>query len=239
MFRFLRRHKTVLFISLAACLVGMLFFGIGTNTLFSSPYDVILKVNGEKVKQVEFERIYRQMVRQRGAEMTAEERRTLNQEALRELIRHKVFAQEAKKYGIRVSDQELQLQLASVPAFQKEGRFDPPTYVQTVSSVFGMTPNEFERMRRRDIAAQKLNQIIASSVHISDDAFQRALDFALKNETDKKRLKELKENPESLRDELRQREANQVFNDWLNQINSRLRVTIVSEAFRQRLEGAS
>jgi len=237
MFRFLRKHKKIVLVSLTVIAVALPFFGIGTNYLMSSPHDVVLKVNGEKVMQSEFDRVYNQMLRQKG-EVKGDEKKQLQNQALSELIRLIVFDQEAKKFGLHISDQELQLQLASIPAFQKEGHFDPQTYVQTIGQTLGTTPAEFEKIRKKEMAASKLNQLIASTVHISDSQLNEALPGRIALETDKKKKKELQENKEILRTEMRNKEANLVFADWLNQMNSSLRVDIVSNRFRRTLNGA-
>lgn len=238
MFKFLRKHRTLLMTSLAVIAIALPFFGIGGSSLMPSSQDTIVKVNGEKIRQVSFDRLYNQMLRQK-QDQTPENRQQLNQDVLNELIRQEVMYQEAKKYGLTVTDQELQLHLASIPAFQKEGRFDPSTYVRTVVQVFGTTTRNFEEDRKKDMAAFKLNQLISSSVHITDDVLQEALAERLANEKDKDKLKELRENPESLRNELAAEEANLVFRDWLNQLNSTLKVSIVSESFRKRMSGAA
>jgi parvulin-like peptidyl-prolyl isomerase len=236
MFKSFRRHRTVVMVFMAACIAGLLLFGIGGTSLLSSPQDVIVKVNGKKVTQMQFDRIYHQITRQRTETDPKDNQRLLGQ-ALNELIRQEVFYQEAKKYGIEVTDQEMQYQLASIPAFQREGQFDPQTYVRVVSQAFGTTPNEFEKDHKKDVAARKLNQLIASAVQISDRVQSLQLEAMIQNEEDPKRKKELKEKPEEFIQELRNREMNLVYSDWLNQLNSGLKVNIVSDRFQKMLSG--
>jgi parvulin-like peptidyl-prolyl isomerase len=219
---------------MAFCILGLLLFGIGGGSLAPSPTDAIFKVNGTKIAQVDFDRLYRQASRQRPTS-TPEESKKLEGEVIQELIRTEVFYQEAKKYGLQVPDQDLQLHLSNYPAFQKEGKFDGQTYAQTVTQVLGMPLTDFEKARRKDIAAQKLTALINASVHVPDTMVKAALQNRLAIETDKKKKKELQENPEIVREELRNREANQVFADWLGQVNAALRVEPVSEAMKKRL----
>jgi peptidyl-prolyl cis-trans isomerase D len=223
---------------MAFCILGLLLFGIGGGSMAPSPYDAILKVNGAKVTQADFDRLYRQASRQRAAS-TPEEQKQLEAEVIQELIRAEVFSQEAKAYGIQVPDQDLQLHIANYPAFQKEGKFDPQQYQQTVTQVFGMPIEEFEKARRKDIMAQKLTALINASVHVPDSVLKGALQNRLAIETDKKKKKELQENPEALREEIRNKEANLVFSDWLNQVNSQLsgKIVPVSESMKKRFGG--
>ncbi len=235
MFRFFRKHRSFVMVALAACIVGVILFGIGTPSLTATPQDTVMKVNGQKVTQMDFDRIYNQLIRQRQTATTPEQRQQIQGQALNELIREEVFFQEAKKYGIQVTDQALQMQLGSIPAFQKDGHFDPATYVRAVNQAFQMTPHDFEKMHKRDIASRQLNQLIASAVNISDEQFQQALEARLKTETDPKVKKEMIDHPEKFRQEIQDKEVNLVFSDWLNQLNSTLKVNMVSDTFRKRL----
>jgi hypothetical protein len=127
MFKFLRKHNTVLMTALAVCIIGLLLFGVGGGALTSSPYDPILKVNGTKVTQVDYDRLHQQLIRQRGT-LTTEQQQQAEVETIQELIRQEVFYQESKKYGIKVPDQDLQMHLSFYPAFQKDGHFDLQPY---------------------------------------------------------------------------------------------------------------
>jgi hypothetical protein len=235
MFKFLRKHHTFVFVSLALVIIALPFFGIGGMTFFS-PQDGVAKVNGQKITQRGYDQIYHNLLRQKD-DITAEQKKQLGMEALQELIREEVMYQEAMKYGIRVPDQEIQLQLINAPAFQKDGRFDIRTYGQTLAQVFRMTPEEFEEMRRKESAAVKLNQLILGAVHVSDDVVQSGLANRISIETDAKKKKELKDNPEIFRNELRQREMSKVFTDWLGQINRNLKVEIISNSLKAQLSG--
>lgn len=232
MFKFFRRHRTVVMVSLALCVGGLVLFGVGGTSLMSSPQDTIVKVNGESITQMEFDRLYNQLVRQH-SDGTPTQRQQMMGQALNELIRQKVFAQEAKRYGIHVTDQELQLQLAAIPAFQKDGHFDPQTYVQVVSQSVGTTVPDFEKMHKKDMAGRKLNQLVATAIHVPDSVVTAELNQRLQVEKDPKKRKELRENPELLRQELEERQINMVFSDWLNQLNSSLKVNIVSDRFQK------
>ncbi len=242
MFRFLRKHRTVLMVTMLLVLVGLPFFGIGTNYLLSSSQDVVVKINGEKVTQQQFDRIYNQMVRQK-KDILPQEKEKLHSQAFNELLRLTVFEQEARRYGIYVPDQELRMLLDSTKAFQKDGHFDPATYFQTIHQIFGTSPAEFEKMRKKDLAANKLNQLIGASVHVSDAELADVLPLKLAAEKDAKKKKEWAENPELLRQELQKEQTNWVFSDWLNQLNTSLngKIEIVSDNFKKTLSnpGAS
>ena len=75
----------------------------------------------------------------------------LKQEVVQSLIQEAVFHQEAERYGFQVSNEELARSLASVPAFQKDGKFSVQAYVNMLQSVLRTSPQEFEETQRRQI----------------------------------------------------------------------------------------
>ncbi len=234
MFKFLRKHQTFLFATLAVIIFALPFFGLGGMAFFSAK-DRIATLNGKKITQRQFDQIYQNLLRQKES-LNADQQKQLFQEALQELIQQEAFYQEAQKYGITVPDQEIQLQILNTPSFQREGKFDYGTYARTVTQVFRMSPEEFEEIRRRDSAGMQLRQLIISSVHISHDVVQAGLPNRIAIETDAKKKKELQNNPDVFREELRQKEIGKVFNDWLAQMNRTLKFD-PSPSLRAQLAG--
>jgi hypothetical protein len=234
--KFFRKHRTFVFVFLAAIMVSLPFFGVGTNYLFSSPQDVVMQVNGAKVRRADYDRLLNQILKSK-PDMKPEQKQQARAQAMNELIRLIVYDQEAAKYGLHVSDQELRAQIEHTPAFQKDGKFDPSTYVNTLTNLADTTPEEFEAFRKKDMAAFKLNQLVASAAGVSDADVQEAMNNRMAVETDPKKKKEWKENPESLRAEIRGQQVNWLFQDWLGSINSTLKVKITSDEFRKSLEG--
>ncbi len=224
-------------VSLALVVAGLALFQVSGSFITNSPHDAIMTVNGEKITQAQFDRLYNQMIKQKG-DLKPDEKQKLMNDLLMEFIRQEVFYQEAKKYGFIVPDQELQFNIASVPAFQKDGHFDQYTYLEMIYRVLGSTPAEFEKDRKKAIAGQKLSQLIASAVLVPDDIVNDRLAARIAIETDKKKQKALRDNPDILRQEIRNKEMNLVMSDWLAQLNSSLKVNIVSENFKKRLSGA-
>ena len=235
MFKFFRRHRTVVMVALALCVTGLIIFGVGGSSFMASPQDIAVKVNGHKITMMEFDRVYRAMVRQQQSDPSATQQQQFTGQALNEIIRQQVLAEEAKRYGLRVTDDELRLQLASIPAFQRDGHFDPATYEQVVRRTFGIAPAEFEQSHTKDLAVRKLNLLIASAIQITDAEVQLYRDAALASEKDPKAKKDLEGNPEKLRERIREHQVNIVFSDWLNRLNSELKVTNIGEPIRQRL----
>ena len=223
-------------IALAACVGGLVLFGVGSSSFMASPQDTIVKVNGTNITGQQFDRVYRAMSLQKPDATPAQQKEIMGQ-ALNELIRQEVLSKEAQRYGLQVTDDELRMQLASIPAFQKEGQFDEATYQQVVRRMFGVGPDEFEKSHRKDLLVRKLNLLIAAGVQVSDAEAESERDSVLAAEKDPKERAKTAANVNDLRDRVRDKQINLVFTDWLAKMNSALKVTIVSDQFRQRLGG--
>ncbi len=112
-------------------------------------------------------------------------------------------------------------------------------YEQGIRRMFGMAPADFEASHRKDLEARKLNLLIASAVHVPDSEVDWETDKLLSDEKDPKERAKLASDPEKVRERLREKQINLVFADWLTRVNADLKVTPVSEAFRQRLAGTA
>ena len=244
MFRFLRQHRALVMISVTLSIVGLLLFQAGGYSFMESTLDTAFKVNGEKITQGEFDRVYKQILRQRQNTTPPPSPQQVAQMTFQQIVRDRVFYEEAKRYGVELSDQELKVAIASAPAFQREGQFDPETYARVVTQVIGSSIDDFETMERRDLIIQHLHSLIASTVQISDEQVEAAMaagegkDEKDEDETEKDQ-KPLtpQERFEKIRQDLRDKELNRVYSNWLTQLNAKLRVTPPSEALQRRLSG--
>jgi peptidyl-prolyl cis-trans isomerase D len=236
MFKFFRRHRTVVMIALAACVGGLVLFGVGSSSFMASPQDAIAKVNGKSITGQQFDRVFRAMSLQKPDATPAQQKEMMGQ-ALNEIIREEVLSKEAQRYGLQVTDDELRMQLAAIPAFQKDGQFDEATYRQVVRRMFGEGADEFEKNHRKDLLVRKLNLLIAAGVQVSDAEADASKDAVLAAEKDPKERAKAAANENEIRDRVRDKQVNLVFTDWLAKMNSDLKVTIVSDQFRQRLGG--
>lgn len=92
-----------------------------------------------------------------------------NKRALAErLIDEKVGAIAAQQERLAVSDAEVQKEIAAIPAFQVNGKFDPQTYVMTLRSIQpAQTPKQFETTIRQNLEQRILPAGIANSSFIT------------------------------------------------------------------------
>lgn len=86
----------------------------------------------------------------------------LRAEVLNSLVREAMLLDVVRDLGLRVADQDVQVQILSDPAFQQDGRFDKATY-ERLLQFQGMTPGMYEAQLRQQMAASQLIRAVSSS----------------------------------------------------------------------------
>lgn len=239
MTKWLRKHRNTIFlITIGGFLIGS-FMGFGSYFFTQSPYDAAIVVNGEDISYQRYQNRFRQYVEQKRDEKTPlnqDRMKTLRQETLQDLVRETVFVQEADKYGVVVTDDELAAYIQRAPAFQRDGRFDPNAYLQVVTQIFHVSPDEFEADRRRELKIQKLQGLLASAVKIGpleyNWSYQKKMSVATPEEK-----KAIAEKPAEFLEQLRQEQTSYVMQEWLGQVNGRLKVKVMLDKWEGRGEG--
>ncbi|MEN3013585.1 MAG: SurA N-terminal domain-containing protein [Endomicrobiia bacterium] len=219
-FNYLRKHKQNILIITTVGFIGGIFLGFGGYIRYSNIVHTAAVVNGTKIPISKYNRLVNQSIenyRNQNNEINDEIIKSIKQQVLGDLIREEVFWQEAKKYGIKVTDQELNYHIMSIPAFQKNGYFDRETYYKVVILRLKMTPKEFEESQRKRIAMFKLREFIASGVKLS----QKEIEDYIKLKNPK-----TEEEKEKLQKELLQEKQTAVLENWYKQLNNNLKVKI-------------
>ncbi len=80
-----------------------------------------------------------------------------------------ILLHEAKKKGIKVTDQEVVQTIEQYPFFQRDGRFDPLLYNDILRYVFRMPARDFEEGVRENIRIIKLSTQVTSGLAVSDE----------------------------------------------------------------------
>jgi peptidyl-prolyl cis-trans isomerase D len=93
--------------------------------------------------------------------------------ALTNLINQKLMAQEARKLGLEVTEEEVQNAIMRYPAFQIRGRFDVGRY-RALLGQNRMKPEDFEESMAQELLQQKLRQLISTFAPVTD---QEVLDY--------------------------------------------------------------
>jgi peptidyl-prolyl cis-trans isomerase D len=184
MLSLMRKHATswLIKIILGAIVVVFVLWGVGSWT--SQRSGRVATVNGDLITtddyRVAYKRLIEQVRQNFGNNLNDELMKTLqlDKQALNQLIDRLLMRQAASELELRVSDQELSRSIRSISAFQTGGVFDPRRY-QGVLDRNDWTPEAFEISQRDSILTNKLNNLIAGSVKVSD---QEAMEWYMWND---------------------------------------------------------
>ncbi|MEW5738309.1 MAG: SurA N-terminal domain-containing protein [Myxococcota bacterium] len=128
-------------------------------------------VNGQPIPLSEFATSYNQQadsLRRQGVPAEMLKQFGIHKQVLDNLVNAELLAQAAEKKGVAASDEDLKRSLKEIPAFQKNGRFDFETYKQ-ILEYDKQTQTGFEDKLRRQLSAQRLIELVESSVVVSDE----------------------------------------------------------------------
>ncbi len=179
MFEFLRKGATSIFakIFLAVIVIVFVFWGIGTFTGDRS--QVVAEVSGEKITARDFREYYNYQLYQlklafgEGSQEIVRDPK-FKEEVLFDLIRKRLLRRYAESLGLSVSEKEVEMYLAQIPAFQDKGVFSPAKY-QNLLREIGITPKFFEALLKQDLLEQKLSSLLNSALFTTK---KEAEDFA-------------------------------------------------------------
>lgn len=106
----------------------------------------------------------------------------IHKQVMDQLVNTELLSQAAEARGLTTGDEDLVKALSEAPAFQKDGKFDHESYGAYVKQIEGTTEIFFEEKLRRQLAAQKLLELVEASVAVSDEEvkakYQREGDVA-------------------------------------------------------------
>jgi len=134
---------------------------------------IVAEVDGHEINEQQLDRRFqqfRQNLRERlGAAYRPEmfDEKRLRKQVLDDIIRASLIAQEAERLGLRAGDAMVRRAIMSVPAFQKEGRFDRDAYERAVR-LQGLVPAAFEQRLRQSLVAEQLSLAVSSSAFVTD-----------------------------------------------------------------------
>ncbi len=215
MMNFLRKHKIKIFLITIVGFFAGTFVGFGSYLFGEKNYhDAVAVVNGCKIPYKIYYALYNNTVdvmNRSGQNPDENTVKRIQSTVVNSLIIDELLWQQTKKYGIIVSDEELAMDIQHHKYFLNEqGVFDPRYYFSVLNNL-KLTPKEFENMRKKQLAANKLKILIASAVSdISDSEFKTisattAKDYAL------------------------QFKNNEILNDWFEQIRKDAKIKITME----------
>ena len=147
--------------AVAAAFVLSLFF-VGATTLRKilgggEGGPAVLVIDGKKIGQKQFEKVFYREMGLRFRKYQRDQKKPLTEEAEREMrlaaagaamnqiIQKEIILREAKKMGLRVTDEEIRSYLAHNDNFQVAGEFDQEAYERWLQEQLGLTPGETRR----------------------------------------------------------------------------------------------
>jgi parvulin-like peptidyl-prolyl isomerase len=153
----------------AAVVVSFVFMGMGN---YGDQNEIIVKVNGEGVNRIEYERAVsdreRRMSDSQTAALSADDLAALRERVLQDMIRRNALLQESVTLGIEVSDGEVAKVLLDIEFLKDStGRFDMQTYELFLRRQ-GSSRSKFEEDIRDDIMLGKLEDLMRLGASVSE-----------------------------------------------------------------------
>ncbi|MEO7936505.1 MAG: SurA N-terminal domain-containing protein, partial [Dokdonella sp.] len=166
-------------IVLGAIVIAFSFFGIESYFIARTD-DFVAKVGDKEISQQDFRTRFDEFRQQQlqatnGAldarffEQPAIKRRILDQ-----MIDEQVLLAANEKLGIAVPAERLRDEIAKIPAFQRDGKFDPELYRARLASQ-QMTPNGFAERVAIQMATREIPMAVASSAFVTDEELNNYL----------------------------------------------------------------
>lgn len=169
-----RRLFSYIFIGVLAALFA-LEWGPGSKGCNKAEFaerDLAATVNGKAIPLRDFAREYAQQVerfRSQGVPAEMMKQFGIHKQVLDQMVSSELLAQAAEQKGLTASDEDLAKLYEKTPVFQKDGKFDHEIFLQYVRDVENTTEVLFEDKLRRQLAAQRVLQLVEASVVVSED----------------------------------------------------------------------
>jgi len=184
------REKTsgwIAFVILAVVSVPFAFFGIEQYFEVRTP-TYVAKIGEREISQDEFrERFeqYRQNARRQLGEAYDADyfgSTLVKRQLLEQMVNEELLLQASEIAGTTASDDRVRREIAAIPAFQVDGKFDAEQYGLLLrSQAPALTPAQFEERIRRDIGAREIPAQVESTATLTEVALDRYL--ALREQT--------------------------------------------------------
>jgi peptidyl-prolyl cis-trans isomerase D len=165
---FFRKHIRAIFVVTIVTFLGGIFLG-AVSYLFNKSSDFAVKINGTKIPMNLFYSIYKSSVKsyQQDTNKSLDEKELNEVKAriIQTLVQTELLCQEAKKYGVIVTDEELKSDLQNSLEFKDGDTFNIHKYTAFLNAV-QMNPKDYESLRKKQLMANKVKMIMASSVKL-------------------------------------------------------------------------
>jgi len=177
----MRRYRRLLQIGLLVVIAAFVLTSIFVGTMRGGAErsDAVASVNGEVIPVERYQRRYQayldaysRVYRDRFSPELAEQL-GLPQQAVNDLVQEALVVQRARAEGLEVSDEELNAQIQSVPAFQENGRFSLRLYQEFLRRRT-TSASAFETDVRRELTRMKVETTVKGGIKVSDTELEQA-----------------------------------------------------------------
>jgi peptidyl-prolyl cis-trans isomerase D len=161
--------------------VMTIFYSWGMKSGSAPTRSEVATIFGVPVELREFQQVqnrlyqrYRELFRQR-PDFDLQEQFNFREMALEQIVDRHLLLRMARDNGLVVTDAELYAQIAAIPAFQQQGRFDPARYRRILQSqVPPVSLQQFEQEQRHGLLLDKLNRLIQQTVQVTEAEVEQA-----------------------------------------------------------------
>jgi len=177
--------KWTLFAVIAVFILGFVFWS-GSGNSADPAGQIVAQVGHERITAVDFDQEYKRQVEryrqmyQGNFSPELERALDLPRNVLDSMIEKILRLEAAKRYELRVSDDELAKKIVSLPPFQENGAFIGREKYEKLLRANSLSPERFEEELREDMVLQKYGDLIRASVLVPDSDLLR--EYAARND---------------------------------------------------------
>ena len=158
-------------------LVFVAFYAGDFANVGNDPSRHVAAVGSEQVTLVEYQNMLSVMEEQQKQyfqqEMTPQMWTFLRRQAVDTLVDRKLLLIEAKKAGIKASEEEVRRKILTSPYFSENGAFvGMDQYRARVNAIFHMDISSFESMIAEDIVVSKFDDLLTAGILVSDQELE-------------------------------------------------------------------
>lgn len=189
--------------AVAVAFVASLFF-VGASTMRKiirqDQGPAVVVIDGKRISEEEFNRVYLRELRMRYRKLQEESKRALTEQeerdlrisaagaALNQIVQRELILREARRLGLKVTDEEIADYIERNPNFKTGERFDPEVYERYVQERLGITPAEFEEQLRDYLLMERVLSMVGAAARVAeadakakfDEQYEKvAVEFAL------------------------------------------------------------
>jgi hypothetical protein len=144
--------------------VSMGWWGFGDDERRDN---AVAKVNEVSIQLEDYQRSYRRISKfYRDLFQDKYDDEKVRGQVIDELVNRKLWAQEATRMGIKISDAAFQASVLSAGAFQKDGEFDSELYKRFLSFE-RLSSKHFEETQKEALLVEKVKQIVKDGVALT------------------------------------------------------------------------